>query len=1030
MMRATDPGSAVGLRIMQIAVLLVGVMSWVRQGIGVGFSDSHPGNTLTPNPHPLARVPAAPSRRGKTVTSWFLPLAHREWERGPGGEGLLSSRIKVGLSLTFLLSVCLYILLRHDFSHPLAPWLWVLMLAALVLTFVGVGPIGPSPMAEECEGGEGGGRARTEPLTQPSETAIREGNTRSTSGVEPPISRGEWLAIGVILLVATAVRVWSLETVPTGPYTDEGDRILDARHINRGQLFNHGSFIFFGTGWWGVPSVYFWLVAQSMKVFGDTLAGARVLHALAGVATVWFTYRIGRLVWSPRVGLLAAGLLAISDFAIQFSRTAGESTITLLTWTACIYYLYRATKTCRLLDWVLGGIWGGFTLLGYASGKLLPLFLVVAGVYLLVRWGRRGAQVYLPGLSLMAFALLLTYGPNLLYVRMHPDALYMRYDGVTIFSSAASPALSTAYHTQNWIIILIRQFAVTFSAFDTGSDHGPFYPTGVPILPLVWAALWVLGSAYLVWRLREARFFLLGVWLLGGLAGAALTTDTPTLQRTAAVVPLLALIPAIFVVRLLEGLPGFRPISLGQIKNIRPPNVVMVLSGILVVALGIQTLNFYFGIYTPMHAWEDFSLAGRYAQTLNPHRDMIYHADIPERFWGFSPDLFLADHVVGRDMGDASNDLPAWDNGDKTAHFLTFPSNAAYISLVREYYPGGRQHVILNSRGLHWTTDYIASGRVLDAARRVWATYRSSNGASVRRLEPRIGTLSGDGRSLVRAPGGLTFPVTASWEGGLDAPAYGTYRFSLRAPEGAELTIDGRQVLRATGSQTIKLVLARGVNTIRLTGTLPSTQSRIDLTWGSAIGSPMPISGAFLWHAPMGGLLANAYMGATEAALTARHLDTKKLILTVSRRDGLIDYHYVNLRMEDGTHVFAVWRGKLIARTSGTYTFDPRTDGSYSIWVDGRLIGTNAAVQSTTALRLPSTRLARGAHRFEVRFLAAHDNQAFELFWRPPGGSEEILPPSALIVPTGGVWSVRARPQTPGIDPSMLAGEPVIPPVT
>jgi hypothetical protein len=55
---------------------------------------------------------------------------------------------------------------------------------------------------------------------------------------------------------------------------------------------------------------------------------------------------------------------------------------------------------------------------------------------------------------------------------------------------------------------------------------------------------------------------------------------------------------------------------------------------------------------------------------------------------------------------------------------------------------------------------------------------------------------------------------------------------------------------------------------------------------------------------------------------------------------------------------------------------------------------------------LPAVRLGCGTHRFEVRFLATHDNQAFELFWRPPYGGEEILPPSALAVPSGGVWPV------------------------
>src|SRR5207253_1448609 len=127
-------------------------------------------------------------------------------------------------------------------------------------------------------------------------------------------------------------------------------------------------------------------------------------HALAGILTVWLVYRTGRLLWSPRAGLVAAALLTISDFAIQFSRTAGESTISMLTWTACFYYLFRGLKTMRPLDFVWSGFAAGLTMYTYASGRLLPIFLAVAGVYLLVRWGPKGIKRLLPRLALMALA--------------------------------------------------------------------------------------------------------------------------------------------------------------------------------------------------------------------------------------------------------------------------------------------------------------------------------------------------------------------------------------------------------------------------------------------------------------------------------------------------------------------------------------------------------------------------------------------------------------------------------------------------
>ena len=80
----------------------------------------------------------------------------------------------------------------------------------------------------------------------------------------------------------------------------------------------------------------------------------------------------------------------------------------------------------------------------------------------------------------------------------------------------------------------------------------PFYPTGRPILPVPWATVWILGTAYVAWRIGDARFAILGAWLIAGLAGAALTNDTPALQRVAGMVPTLALIPALFVERVVS----------------------------------------------------------------------------------------------------------------------------------------------------------------------------------------------------------------------------------------------------------------------------------------------------------------------------------------------------------------------------------------------------------------------------------------------------------------------------------------------
>ena len=171
----------------------------------------------------------------------------------------------------------------------------------------------------------------------------------------------------------------------------------------------------------------------------------------------------------------------------------------------------------------------------------------------------------------------------------------------------------------------------------------PFYPTGRPILPVPWATVWILGTAYVAWRIGDARFAILGAWLIAGLAGAALTNDTPALQRVAGMVPTLALIPALFVERVVS--IGSRQPRAGResASVFERPVLVNVAVGIFVVLIALETIPFYFGPYMQEARYYWFTLAGRYAQRLDPRRDAIYQLDVPEFYWGQGPALFLAD---------------------------------------------------------------------------------------------------------------------------------------------------------------------------------------------------------------------------------------------------------------------------------------------------------------------------------------------------------------------------------------------------
>src|SRR5687767_10491897 len=70
------------------------------------------------------------------------------------------------------------------------------------------------------------------------------------------------------------------------------------------------------------PPLYLVIAKAWQAVFGLGEVGIRSLSAVAGIATIPVVYAAGRLLGSPRAGLIAAALTAASPFMIWYSQEA------------------------------------------------------------------------------------------------------------------------------------------------------------------------------------------------------------------------------------------------------------------------------------------------------------------------------------------------------------------------------------------------------------------------------------------------------------------------------------------------------------------------------------------------------------------------------------------------------------------------------------------------------------------------------------------------------------------------------------
>jgi hypothetical protein len=115
------------------------------------------------------------------------------------------------------------------------------------------------------------------------------------------------------------------------------------------------------------------------------------------------------------------------------------------------------------------------------------------------------------------------------------------------------------------------------------------------------------------------------------------------------------------------------------------------------------------------------------------------------------------------------------------------------------------------------------------------------------------------------------------------------------------------------------------------------------------------------------------------------------------------------------------WEGAIYAPLYGEYVFAAESEGESWVYLDGSLLIKGGGEGKAT--------LAMGWHRFEVHYGAREEGGAMRLYWQPPGGERDIIPPHALstAAPVNGLVGsyYRGRDWTGGpvfkrIDPLVL----------
>ncbi|WP_051282828.1 ArnT family glycosyltransferase [Silanimonas lenta] len=247
------------------------------------------------------------------------------------------------------------------------------------------------------------------------------------------------------------------------------------------------------------PPLFLWLLALGQALTGSIRWSFLLPSLLAAMATLGLTYDLGRRLWNPRAGLLAAtAVLVAPAFVYQAKRAQIDPVLVGLT-TLALYGLLRHLLLGPAWRWAwLGGFAAGLGVVAKGVG-FLPLFALLPFA-LMRRAGWGGLRPAAPGdawrwaalAGSFLAAILLWFLPMLLLALTDGDPAHRAYLDELLFRQTVTRYVDAWHHHE----------PVWYYAYVIALFWAPF--------ALLWP--WLLAPWRDAWRGREARVWLPLAW--------------------------------------------------------------------------------------------------------------------------------------------------------------------------------------------------------------------------------------------------------------------------------------------------------------------------------------------------------------------------------------------------------------------------------------------------------------------------------------------------------------------------------------
>lgn len=519
----------------------------------------------------------------------------------------------------------------------------------------------------------------------------------------------DWLLATSVFLVALGLRLYRLSEFLPPVHGDEGEMGLLALLALQGPTsgVSPQPLPFFSTAFLDHPTLFHYLQALGLWLFGESLVGLRTLSAVVGALCALAAYAIGRNSWGRLAGFVAGWLLAVSHLHIQYSRIALNNIETVLFTMLLIWLLISASKRRQVVPTadptpappmqlrpllpVLGAglIMGSGQYLYYGS-RLMPILALPLLYYL---WRQQRLTVLQIFCTIIAAT-----------VAFFPQALHYYYHFITFMNRSTTVNAFTRegmLHTlgptaawpENILQLLWHQTQMNLEFFIRQGDRSAFYLADIPGLDQVTAILFWLGVGIALTRLTHFPAVALLVWFTVGifLAGV-LTIDAPNGPR------LIVIAPAVYC---LGGLAAHHLVQrFGRLWPSYQRPLGLLLGGAVAAVTLYLNFNTYFVNYSGIlpGVWQ-ISIAHEIADSAATHR--AYLLGTPNYFVEHGTVRFVARAAEKFNVAQHEEFRVTVLNQplDRGALVIALPQHRAELDLIAGLFPQGEHELHYDPRG-------------------------------------------------------------------------------------------------------------------------------------------------------------------------------------------------------------------------------------------------------------------------------------------------------------------------------------------